>query len=86
MAKRIKDIVFPGRGRRPGTGTPISRYPWDTWFDGTTWKVEGGVDFTSTPANFRQTVYQRARVEDMFVETAIQGDDVLIRAVPMDEL
>ena len=48
-----------------------SRFPWEQWANGKTWKVTKGDDFNSTALRFRQRLYTRAKEFGMKVRTKV---------------
>lgn len=86
MAKRLKDFTFPGRGRPVGVKTQVTRHPWEDWFDGSIIEIRQGEDFAGSVTAMRSSLYRKANEEDVFIQTAIQGDAVIFRAIPLDEV
>lgn len=62
--------------RMPGVGgrTPVMSYPWDDWLDGSTWRLERGVDYKVATTAMRAYVYRAARARGVDVET-VRGDN-----------
>ena len=65
---------FPEDGFHRGR----EKYPWDEWFDGQVWQLNRGIDFPSTPGEFRSQVYVAARRRDLMVRTAVLDGNILI--------
>lgn len=75
MARKCaeNEIAFTDRGRP-------SSYPWDEWFDGNTWELTPGKDFTTEVKAFQSTAQQAARNRRLRLRTRSLGDKVYIRA------
>lgn len=55
MAERVDDsLLTEGRGRS-------AIYPWDQWFDGSTWKLVAGTDFQCSIAGIRSSAHASAK-------------------------
>lgn len=57
-------------------------YPWDEWTDGRTRVAKRGVDFTTTPEAFRNTLYAAGWRRRLSVVTRIYRDEVTFRFEP----
>lgn len=56
------------------------KYPWGSWSDGQTWKVERGEDFTCTVQTFCAQLHNRARKTGKKVTaTTIENSAVIFR-------
>jgi hypothetical protein len=60
MAERLEGVDRPRRKRF---------YDWARWTDGATWQAREGEDFTCSRTNFQVALHQRARLQNMTVET-----------------
>jgi hypothetical protein len=54
------------------------KYPWDDWLNGQVWQLNKGVDYSSTPAEFRSQVYTAARKHKVSVRCAVLGNNILV--------
>ena len=57
-------------------GSSAPKYPWPEWQVGA-WEVTGGIDFTSTPANFVILLHRKAKHLGRKVRTSRSGDRVV---------
>lgn len=64
------------------TGRP-NEYPWDTWLNGSPWRVYPGRDFTSTVESFRRSAGRAAARRGQVVRTRRDGDALIICASPL---
>lgn len=71
MARTIKQI--PPRK---------TRYPWEKWTNGATWKARRGSDFDSGPSEFRRYVILVGRRLGIPVTTRVDGDVVVFQFSP----
>lgn len=62
-----------GKGRRS--------YDWDTWFDGSVYELERGVDFEVLPESMRSAVHYAAESRGLTIKTQVQGDNIVVQAV-----
>ena len=65
----------------PDDGGPMNgrvQYPWGDWLDGQVWQLNRGVDFSSTPAEFRSQVYAAARRHKVSVRCAVLDSNILV--------
>ncbi len=56
-------------------------YDWVTWFDGTVYELERGVDFDVLPESMRSAVHYAAASRGLAVKTKVQGDNIVVQAV-----
>lgn len=76
MAEQDNNFKFmEKRGRQAG-----SQYNWEQWFDGNTWKLVQGVDFTCSIATMRTNISIAAKKHGVRVQTSAEGDTLHIRA------
>ena len=81
MAKVANDFAF----------SQESQYPWDQWFDGQTWELKQGEDFTCQAKSFRQLAHAAAKKRQtptgrLKIQTSIlkgpkTGDVVMLKAI-----
>ncbi len=67
MAKIETEFDFP------------TRYDWDLWLDGRTWRLTRPEDFDVSVAVFRSQAYRAALRRRGILETSIEGDDLVLR-------
>lgn len=67
---------------KPPSVKRVSKYDWDTWFDGRIRRFIYGSDFDILPKSFRQMLLQNARKRGVFIKTTTDGDDVIMQAFP----
>ena len=67
MAEQLSSFRFPTRGRP-------HKYTWETWEDGTPWKLVKGVDFTVTTKTMQSNARTYAKKNNLKVHTAITDD------------
>lgn len=51
--------------------TPVEKYPYDEWFDGSVWKLKMYEDFWVHPRSMQSAIYQSARKRNLKVKTHI---------------
>lgn len=66
MARRLDE--FPNQRRR-------SKYPWDRWFDGSTWLLRRGEDFETSAASMRATAFRAAAAGGKQLRTSITKEE-----------
>lgn len=71
MAERIEPFT-------PRSGRPPS-YPWDEWMDGSTWRIERGVDFEIPARNMAAVIRARGHRVGQLATTRVIGDSVEFR-------
>jgi hypothetical protein len=59
-----------------------SRYPWNEWFDGSTWELTRGEDFDCPASSFRVRAQAAAAQRGMKLATRVREDTCLIQVVP----
>lgn len=60
-------------------------YDWENWFDGQSWKLVRGEDFSTDVVAFRRYLYTVAHTKKVRVRTKVVGDDALmVAAFPRD--
>jgi hypothetical protein len=64
---------------------PRAKYPWTEWMNGNWWTVKQDEDFAISAANFRTSLYVKARAHNMTVSTTIEGDTVIFQFTPEDK-
>lgn len=69
MAERIDDLT-PLRGRPPV-------YPWDTWTDGSAWRIRRGVDFEVSAESMAAQIRMRAGRDNVTVFARCPDDDTV---------
>lgn len=58
------------------------RYDWDTWLNGSIWRLRRGVDFSCGAGAFRSSANKMARKRGARVHTKMEdGDTIVIQAV-----
>lgn len=77
MAKRLEDQQLPPRR----TGGP-RKYPWESWADGSVWRVVKDRDFTCDVPSFRTNLKAHARRHGLKVESRRDGDALTFRFSP----
>lgn len=55
-----------------------SLYPWQTWTDGSIWKITRGTDFECNSAAMRSRFYIHAKRNAMVVKVHAVDDDTLV--------
>lgn len=70
MAQKL-DTFPEGGTAREG----YSRYPWDSWLDGSPWELSPGEDFKVTTKSFRSAAAQAARIRNGGIRTALVKRD-----------
>jgi hypothetical protein len=73
MAERVSGHGF----RRPSR----TRYPWDEWLDGSTWRLVPGEDFATSPESFRRSAYGAAYARNGKVRTDIENGSFFLQFV-----
>ncbi len=73
MARKIKNFEPPkgGGGRNP-------TYPWDKWFDGNTWELVQGKDFTASVTSMQKFIREVARHRQVAVSVFKTNLDRLV--------
>lgn len=59
-------------------------YPWHDWFDGTTWELTPGDDFTEQVTNFRQRCYREAYSRQYRLRTRLLDGKLYLQALAWD--
>lgn len=73
MAERLEHYTFRSRG--------MAKYQdWDTWFNGQTWKLIKGVDFTCATRSFQSMAFNEAAKRQKKIRANVEGDSVVIQA------
>lgn len=67
MAERIHSVTRIRPGRAP-------RYPWDTWTDGSAWRIRHGEDFDVSAENMGRLVREYARRNGKPVKAAVNTE------------
>lgn len=70
MAERDNNFDFP------------MRYDWAAWFNGETWRLSKGEDFSVSVPVFRSMAYRAAAARRGSLLTTIDGDDLVVRFTP----
>ena len=55
-------------------------YPWETWLDGSIWRLEAGTDFACKPKSLRHLIYRVARERNKRVRCHLGDDFVVLQA------
>lgn len=66
------------------TNALTGKYPWREWFDGSTWKLTKGEDFTVAVGDMRSTAFATATRRGLKIRTRIDGDVLYIQAYRAD--
>ncbi len=74
MAHKVENI---GKMR-----SGCSKYPWEEWFDGSVWAIKRGEDFDVSVATFRSMAYTTASRRHLKLTSRVDGDTVLLQALP----
>lgn len=61
-----------------------TRYPWNQWLDGKTWRLTPGVDFVVEIPVFRSIAYKAASRRRGIVSTAIDAGEVVLKFQPTE--
>jgi len=69
MAEKLES--FPFRG--------VSKYHWDTWLDGSIWKITQGKDFMTSPGSIRCSVIAAAKRRGLQVITHVNKNEVVFQ-------
>jgi hypothetical protein len=69
VAERI-DSLTPLRGRPPV-------YPWETWMDGSAWRIRRGVDFLVSAESMAAQIRMRGARDDVAVFARCPDDDTV---------
>lgn len=81
MAAEVLDSYDWGTGR-----TRASKYPWEQWMDGKTYKIKKGIDFESSCSKFIQQLRQRASDYNARVNVANPDDETIVfQYLPREE-
>lgn len=76
MAKKLDYFDFSNPRR--------SKYPWDTWTDGSIWQVEYGEDFDCMPKGLIASLQGKAKRSHRKVQAKIVGETtVVFRFLPV---
>jgi hypothetical protein len=73
MAERVTEQL----GTRPRT-----RYPWETWADGSTWLIKRGEDYAVADSVFQQMACQWGVRHGYVTSTKRHEDGVLVNFTP----
>lgn len=56
------------------------RYDWAKFFDGQTWKLTSGADFTCKPESVRASAYRAAKAAGVRVRVGVNSGNVYVKA------
>jgi hypothetical protein len=59
-------------------------YDWKSLFDGQTWKLDHGSDFSCKMSSFRCQVFSAAKKYAVKVSTRVEGDSLYLQAFDLD--
>jgi hypothetical protein len=64
-----------------------ARFEWDKWADGQTWRLEHGVDFTSTIKSFRALMYRTYKAKGLKVRSVVDNTEntITFQVLPVTE-
>lgn len=81
QGERIEGFTFKGPGR--------SKYPWNEWTDGATWRIRQNSDYTISTANMQISLHMRARSKSLSVQTEKftdhDGEGLVFQFTPNEE-
>ena len=79
MGEQVTDFDWStAKGRK-------SRYPWDQWFNGETWKLVQGEDFKVDCKSFRDQAYGRSYYKRHKVRVSIDEPYVYLQAINLPD-
>ena len=62
----------------PKRGAPV-KYPWNEWFDGSTYRLQRGKDFVCQPRSMANYIRDKSKMLNGYsCSVHVDGDDVVI--------